>query len=258
MKLTFHSDYCDRHNKPVQMMIINGSVICPRCKLDEDNARLQSELQEHFDSVAKREQYNTLENKSLLDDETLADARMDNFAAAEVEEKTNKQIMFECIRRYKAGEKFNTILQGKPGSGKSHLSYAALWELNETKDHSCLFISVESMLRKIKDSFNNKQSKYTESYFVELLSNVDFLVLDDLGAETGAVDTDKQATDFVQRILYAVANVRQNKATIITTNLSGKALTTMYDSKLVSRLLRNPKYIIFKDTKDKRTSNIPF
>ena len=60
-------------------------------------------------------------------------------------------------------------------------------------------------MRKIKDSFSNRQSKYTERYFVDLLSSVDFLALDDVGAETGAIDTDiKTASDFVQRILYAI------------------------------------------------------
>lgn len=113
-------------------------------------------------------------------------------------------------------------------------------------------------MRKIKDSFSNRQSKYTERYFVDLLSSVDFLVLDDVGAETGAIDTDKTASDFVQRILYAITTTRQDKATILTTNLSSEVLFKMYDKKLVSRLLKNPKYVLFKETKDKRLASIPF
>ena len=114
------------------------------------------------------------------------------------------------------------------------------------------------MLRTIKDSFSNRESRYTERYFVDLLSKVDFLALDDIGAETGAIDTDKTATDFVQRVLYAITSTRQDKATIVTTNLNSEVLFKMYDKKLVSRLLRNPKYVLFKETKDKRLSNIPF
>jgi DNA replication protein DnaC len=126
------------------------------------------------------------------------------------------------------------------------------------RDKSCLFVSIDAMLRKIKNSFNDKESRFTEEYFNKLLSNVDFLVLDDLGAETGAIDTSKTATDFVQRVLYGITNTRQDKATILTTNLDSKTLFSMYDKKLVSRLFRKPKYVIFKESKDKRTSNIPF
>ncbi|MDF2606968.1 MAG: Pony 38 [Bacillales bacterium] len=91
-----------------------------------------------------------------------------------------------------------------------------------------------------------------------MLSDCDFLVLDDLGAETGAIDTGKAATDFVQRVFYAIMNARQGKVTIITTNLSSEKLFSIYDKKLVSRLLRNPQFIIFKETLDKRISILPF
>jgi DNA replication protein DnaC len=257
-RMAFHSDYCDQHRIQVQKMVVNGSVVCPRCELDKDQRRLENKLQEHFDTVNQREQYNTLSKKSILEDQTLVNARFKTFKTVIDEEVRNKSAAVDHLHRYKDGETFNTILQGKPGSGKSHLSYSILWELNEKRTGACLFINIQAMIRKIKDSFNNKESKHTEEYFVTLLSDVDFLVLDDLGAETGAIDSDKAATDFVQRILYAVTTVRQNKATIITTNLSGQKLFSMYDEKLVSRLFKRPKYIIFKETTDKRIADIPF
>jgi DNA replication protein DnaC len=256
--MEYHSKQCDQHIKPVQMMVVAGKVVCPRCELDKENQRLEAETQQYFNNLLENDKYNTLCRKSLVDDRTLCEARIDNYNVVDAEERENKRIVEDCIERYKQGQIFNVILQGNQGAGKSHLGYSMLYELNETKNHSCLFVSVEAMLRRIKGSFNNKESKYTEEYFVDLLSKVDFLVLDDLGAETGAIDTNKTATDFVQRVLYAVTTVRQHKATIVTTNLGSKTLYTMYDKKLISRLFRNPKFIVFKDTKDKRTSQIPF
>lgn len=266
-KMEFHSSYCDKHSfykngeqvpNPIQKMMINGNIVCPRCEAERENKRLQAELQTQFEKTKKDEKYNTLFNKSITEDNTILYARFSNYITSEPEETQNKQIVLDCVNRFKQGEIFNLILQGKQGTGKSHLAYSTLYELNECHKHTCLFISVDSMLRKIKGTFSNKESKYTEEYFIDLLSKVDFLVLDDIGAETGAIDTNKTASDFVQRVLYAATTVRQGKSTIITTNLDSKTLYTMYDKKLISRLFKKPKYVIFKDTKDKRTSNIPF
>jgi DNA replication protein DnaC len=239
-------------------MMVNGSVVCPRCNLEKDTKKLERETTEYFNRLEQEKKYNTLFDQSIIEDQTLLNARLKNYKTSIEEETRNKAIIVNCLHRYNNGDKFNIVLQGNPGTGKSHLAYSILFELNETRQYSCLFIAVEAMLRKIKNSFNDKGSKYTEEYFNRLLSDVDFLVLDDLGAETGAIKTDKQATDFVQRILYGVANTRQSKATILTTNLDGKTLYTMYDQKLVSRLFKNREFVIFKESKDKRVSNFPF
>lgn len=89
---------------------------------------------------------------------------------------------------------------------------------------------------------------------IDLLTEADLLVLDDLGAETGAVTTDRTATDFTTRTLYAIINGRMNKPTIITTNLSSKDMAKMYDSKLISRMFRGAEghVIKFEKTNDKR------
>lgn len=89
---------------------------------------------------------------------------------------------------------------------------------------------------------------------IEHISDVDLLVLDDLGAETGFIGTNKTATDFTQRILYSLMNRRQDKSTIITTNLTGAQLASMYDKKILSRMYRkiDGNVITFNGTKDRR------
>jgi len=272
--MTKHSSYCGNHTyrkggqdivKPVQRMVINGEVVCPRCELEKEQKKLLDQEQERFDEIQKQKKYDVFYRQSIISDDTILSATLENYTCECAEETENKEVVQEVAKRLQAGEIFNTVFQGKQGTGKSHLAYGLLRELNEhdrgadpNDKKTCLFVSVEEMVRLIKDSFNNKESKYTEQYFVQLMSEVDFLVLDDLGAETGAIETDKAATNFVQRILYAITTARQSKATILTTNLSSKTMFGMYDSKLVSRLLRNPKFIIFKDAKDKRITKLPF
>lgn len=266
--ITWTSDECLKHTyrrngedviKPVSMMMVDGQTICPRCESEAAEQQLQDQLQKQYDEEMALRKHNTLYRKSIISDRTILDASFDSFQAVTDEEKRNKSLCLDIAKRLNEGQAFNVFLQGNQGAGKSHLAYSLLLGLNEM-DHnaSSLFVSVEEMMRRIKDSFNNKESKYTEQYFVELLSSVDYLVLDDLGAETGAIDTDKQATNFVQRILYAVTNARQGKVTISTTNLSSESLFSIYDKKLVSRLLSKPVYVVFKETKDKRMANLPF
>ena len=257
--MVFHSEYCQEHKKPIQKMVIGGQVVCPRCELEKEQQALTDEVQAYYDDIQSKKIYNTFLNKSIITDRTILNASFENYETSIQEEIQNKNTCIEIAERLKRGQVFNTFLQGVQGTGKSHLAYSILRSINDAKlNKSCLFVNVEDMMRKIKDSFSNRESKYTENYFVDLLSGVDFLALDDIGAETGAIDTDKTATDFVQRVLYAITSTRQDKATIVTTNLGSKTLFQMYDKKLVSRLLKNPKYVIFEKTKDKRIANIPF
>jgi DNA replication protein DnaC len=256
--ITFSSDYCDKHKKPIQLMVIEGKNLCPRCETQKLAEEITVQENERVKELDKHKNRNIFYTQSLITDNTILKATLENYKTELKEEITNLNDCKDFAQRFINGQVFNVFLAGVQGAGKSHLGYGILRDLNESLDVSCLFVNVEDMLRKIRGSFSDKTSKYTEEYFVKLLSEVDYLVLDDLGAETGAIGTDKTATDFVQRILYAVTSARQDKVTISTTNLSSETLFNMYDKKLVSRLLRNPKYVLFKETKDKRMSSIPF
>lgn len=79
---------------------------------------------------------------------------------------------------------------------------------------------------------------------------MDLLVLDDLGAE--------RASEYTSNVLRSIFNARQDKSTVVTTNLSGKRLTGyvdkegkshagMYDKKMISRAMVNIESIVFKD-----------
>lgn len=258
-KLTFRFDIqCPKHQIPLMVHPSTGLDVCPRCETERDTQTLTTMINKQVQEIQKNEKFNTLFYKSIVEDQTIINARFDTYEVRHMEERANRDIVLEAAERFKQGEKFNLILQGKQGTGKSHLAYSTLYQLNEGRNFSCCFISIDAMLRKIKATFNDKESKFTEEYFNNLIATVDFLCLDDLGAETGSMDSEKKATDFVQRILYSATNARQDKATILTTNLDSKKLFSMYDKKLVSRLMKNPKFVIFQDSPDKRISSLPF
>lgn len=258
------SEVCSNHpnriNKPIPLMMIDGNKVCPVCEGERQAELLSQRQTELLQTADKQKSYRVFEKKNILSDRGLLNASFQNYEVDQPEEVSNKDRAVEVFRRYKTDEVFNAWLVGKPGVGKSHLAMSILRNINEAgqQDKSCLFVSVDDMLLRIRNSFNDKESMYTEFYFVDLLSSVDFLVLDDLGAETGGTGSAKKATDFTLRVLYAIANGRQNKSTIITSNLTLAALEAMYDPKLVSRLMKNTCLIRFTETKDKRIKNIDF
>lgn len=230
--------------------------ICMECG-KEEKARREKEMAEEASlAYYKRNTYSWLSKHSIFLDETLRDASFDNYKTEDAETRRNKEMALNFAREYYKGATYNTIFTGKAGTGKSHLSMSMLKVVNEHSKpfRKCLFVSVDELMRRIKDSFNNKDSYYTEQRMIDLLTSADLLVMDDLGAETGAITSDKTATDFTTRTLYAIINGRMNKPTIITTNLSSRDMAKMYDSKLISRMFRGTDghVISFKETNDKR------
>lgn len=264
MRMDLTSSICDQHphriKKPIYKIVVDGKEVCPVCEGERKSQELSDSEDKKIEVAFSSQKYNTFKSRSILTDTGLLEASFGSYETIDRETTENKQRSESVFKKYRQGETFNTWFTGLPGVGKSHLAMSILRNLNESgeKNKSCLFVSVDEMLLRIRASFGNRESQFTEHYFVSLLSGVDYLVLDDLGAETGGTGTTKQATDFTLRVLYAIANSRQNKSTIVTTNLSRVALEKMYDPKLVSRLMKDTYLIKFAETTDKRIRNIEF
>lgn len=257
-KLSVSDDVCPIHNRKLIYLAQSPErkPICYECAkevVEQQNKEMAENASQHYlEHTTKK----WLNRHSIYLDETLKKATFDSFKTDDLETEQNKEMALQIAREYYKGATYNTIFTGKAGSGKSHLARAMLEVVNNYSDpyRKCLFVSVDELMRRIKDSFNNKQSFYTEQRMVDLLTEADLLVLDDLGAETGAIETGNAATDFTTRTLYAVINGRMNKPTILTTNLNSQGMLSMYDSKLVSRMFRGADghVIKFEKTKDKR------
>lgn len=196
--------------------------------------------------------------KSIISDLTLNGATFENFRINNDKEQEVFDLMIDRTSRMVKGETFNLLLTGTAGLGKSHLAMSILKEVNNhtypVLYKKTLFAGVSEVLSEIRNSFDDKYAKFNEYKMTKLLVEPDILVLDDLGSESGSMNTTKQASDFTQRVLYNVFNGRQGKCTIVTTNYSGEQLQRVYDQKLLSRILYNAKgnIISFDGIKDKR------
>lgn len=197
---------------------------------------------------------NRLKAKSLLLDETIKTATFENFNIETDEEKQAFEFAKNLAEFYKNGGQGNSFMSGPAGSGKSHLSMAILKSYLDSGEKTALFVSYSHVVRLIKDSFNNRDSVYTQNNIMGLLTNVDLLVMDDIGSENNS--------DFSEELLTDVLDGRIS--TIITTNLSSEELRGSntkkgrYNQRTASRMFRGigGKAFNFKGIKDKRV--LPF
>lgn len=109
------------------------------------------------------------------------------------------------------------FLYGNPGCGKTHLISCMANCMTENL-HACMFTNVSEILKSIKATFKNSFQD-TEKRIMDRLGNVDFLFLDDLGAEQ--VQRNEEDT-WAQEKVFDVINTRYNKKlpVIITSNYS--------------------------------------
>lgn len=225
--------YCDKHKKQ-WIQFTDGRANCPRCFCKNGNQTFQQKIQEDIKNDQDSNILKHLERYSVLSNQKVLNSTLENYKPVCNETKEAKEKAVQCAKWYKFGNNFNMMLNGKAGTGKSHLAYAIAKEVSLKR--RCLFISIPKMVSLILESFKDKESKYTQEYFLKLMEEADLLIIDDLGAEVGRIDTEKVASDFITKLLFNVYESRQGKSTITTSNLLGDRLKQIYDPRMISRL----------------------
>lgn len=134
---------------------------------------------------------------------------------------------------------FNSSLffHGKAGTGKTLRAIAqCIYNHGQCRfnSKSFKFINFSEMLFEIRKSYNQSNDS-TESDFegklIDKCREVNYLILDDLGAE--------KSTEFAMQILYLIINYRYGamKTTIITSNFNIQELQIkMNDDRIISRI----------------------
>ncbi|MEF8682038.1 UNVERIFIED_CONTAM: ATP-binding protein [Bacillus cereus] len=252
--MTMDSDVCDTHS--MNKMKFDGQVVCPRCFLENESKKLQQQEQAKYDADKANEKKFMFHQQSMIADSNIKKANFDNYKPTSKEGTENLELAKVIATDYLNGKIFNTIMAGNCGAGKTHLAYAIADQLAGS-GKSVVFVTVGELLRKIKSTFS-KESTLTEDAIIRGLVRAEVLIVDDLGAELGALDANTKATNFINRVLFDVFDGRQGKSTIFTTNLTGKRLDEAYDERIVSRILNNFRTIKFEKTKDYRRKALPF
>jgi DNA replication protein DnaC len=143
-------------------------------------------------------------------------------------------------------EKTTLFFQGDTGLGKTHLSYCVYKSFVDNKK-GAIFIDLPSLLADIRNTFSNGNDHRatTQEAIMKAINDCELLVLDDIGAEYVKPDANGFES-WAADIIFQIANSRQGKKNIYTTNFTSKHLTQKYgmmSKRIISRLMSNAKVI---------------
>ncbi|MEQ7093806.1 ATP-binding protein [Enterococcus gallinarum] len=230
--------------------------VCMACGYYDMRRKEDIETERIYNESLKNKAINFFKFGSVVTDKSLFDCSFENYKLIDAETETAAGIAKSFVEAVLKGEPKHFALNGKSGSGKSHLAMAATWEIIKKSDYNkkCLFISYRELLEQIKYSFNDEQlRKEIQGSLMKDIKTADLVVIDDLGSELGGTKF-SSSTNFNNDTLNSILEARQNQAIILTTNLTGNEMREAYGERIVSRLFKNSKGFAFKfvTTADKR------
>ncbi|RJE88598.1 AAA family ATPase [Paenibacillus sp. 1011MAR3C5] len=159
----------------------------------------------------------------------------------------------EYADSFDLSQPMNLLFAGMYGLGKSHLSYSICKELR-FKGYIAVFVSVPKLLTVIKSTYQ-RNSDFTEAELLDVLSKVDLLALDDIGAERAKREDDGES--WATEKLFEIIDGRSGRHTIYTTNLTSDELPRKVGQRNFSRMMMNTKPVKFEGV-DYRINNKRF
>lgn len=120
------------------------------------------------------------------------------------------------------------ILQGKPGTGKTHLACAVANQVL-TNGSTARFTTVMQLVRAVRSTWK-RDSEKTEEQVLQAIIDYDLLIIDEIGVQ--------YETESEKLILFDVLNGRYEnvKPTILLTNLVGQELNACIGERNVDRI----------------------
>lgn len=229
---------------------MGGSALFYRTKGDQD--WFQAKKVTSCSKCRDRQAFENYQQSSLNQQKTEIDKRLTaeyflipqdlQSAGFQNYEKTNSVTTkalnnsIDYVKRFNMGDKYNLLIMGNPGTGKSFLSVAIARNLR-IKGEVVGFMTTAQLLTKIKSTYSNGTKK-TQEGILQDLQKIDLLILDDLGSESVS-----GSEDWRKSLLFEVVNSRIGKPTIYTSNLTDTDLPLAVGDRVFSRLYNNTKFI---------------
>jgi DNA replication protein DnaC len=125
-------------------------------------------------------------------------------------------------------------LAGGTGTGKSHLAAAIIQHISPLR--SALYATVSDVVRGVRDTWR-RDSPMSTGQMIDSLRNLDLLVLDEIGVQSG--------TDNEHQVLYDVLDGRYRDCapTILLTNLDHQAMQAAIGDRLFDRLRETSRWV---------------
>lgn len=135
------------------------------------------------------------------------------------------------------------VFCGREGTGKTHLGVAIIKAAMKLNRISSKYITIPEIIRKIRATYKNVGG--TVEQFVQEISKIDVLVIDEVGVDAGKEDT---------TILFDIIDTRYRHQlpTIIISNLNKKDLTDYIGVRTMDRLEEGKGIVVGFDWKSFR------
>lgn len=181
---------------------------CPTCRTEENEKKLYGDI-----SIPRRFHGKTFEN-------------------FQVDDRSRKVVEFfrdyadHLPDRIAAGT--SVVLTGSPGTGKTHLACALLFEAQK-QGYSAFFINIRKLFKVVRDTWREGSAK-SESEVIDRYANLDLLVIDEIGVQAKSENE--------RNILYDVLNGRyeNGKPTILLSNETMPAIKEIIGARSYDRL----------------------
>jgi DNA replication protein DnaC len=228
------SGNCDQHGlwgyQVPEFMFKHGGI-CPEC--------LKLQKQTEIDDYNKNQAQENIERKQMAVRDQFAKAAIpkryinrtfDNYKAL-----NQQQLLALNVSRHYAShfpERIENggglILQGKPGTGKTHLACAIANQVI-TNGFTARFTTVMQLIRAVRATWK-RDSERSEDSVLQAVIDYDLLIIDEVGVQ--------YETESEKLILFDVLNGRYEniRPTILLTNLVGQELNTCIGERNVDRI----------------------
>ena len=251
--------FCDRkNNKPRSL------PVCPQCGHKETRGAVpqtQIEAVQWTLEAQKKDACNYLINSSVFADKSVVDKNFNNFKTSDAKQSAAKKVALKIVTDIMAGDPVSGIFTGNTGTGKTHLAMSiiyAVMERSKFKKHA-IFINYRELLNETKRSMGDRENQKKYAHLIaEELKKADLVVIDDLGSEVGDDNGTYQATQYDIDLVTSIYDGRTGKATITTTNRTGKELRQIYGSRVISRITQHSKdhTFLFREMQDYRMKGV--
>jgi DNA replication protein DnaC len=169
------------------------------------------------------------------------DRTFDNYEAESSEQRYALMVAREFANHFYRDHLPNgtmLVFGGNPGTGKSHLALAILQHV--MKRHTGMYIDAMSLIRRVRATWRRDSTETEEDVIATLGEQIDLLAIDEIGVQRGTEDE--------QAIMFDVLNrrYRENRPTILLTNLDGHTLKEFMGQRIMDRLHERAEFVPFK------------
>ena len=232
-------EFCDKELKPVGLDFLYANISSDCIQYERCTCSKAKEYWKKTDAqeyeIKKRKHFRDVINSIYKDNyigRKFQEMNFENFninSSNEIAVKITKDYTNKCISKMQSE---GLIIMGESGLGKTHLAASIANRLIEN-DKIVLMGRLTSLLDMIKETFNDNTK--SENELMELYSNIDMMIIDDLG-------TEKISQWALEKLYTIIENRNENKLPIIITTRFDKQrlierFSTSQDQQLVDAII---------------------